>query len=46
MTTAPTSSDTLLKTLRDKREDNVCVVNPAGELLALASREYFRDLRK
>lgn len=42
--TAPdsTTADQALAMIKEKRIDNVCLVNAAGELKALAAREWFK----
>mmetsp|Transcript_12214 Transcript_12214/g.26283 ORF Transcript_12214/g.26283 Transcript_12214/m.26283 type:complete len:502 (-) Transcript_12214:787-2292(-) len=45
--TAPagTNSEAALSLIKSKRADNVCIVNSNNELVALATREYFKDAR-
>jgi IMP dehydrogenase len=45
--TAPesTTAEAALAMIKDRRLDNVCIVNAAGELVALAAREWFKDAR-
>ena len=47
--TAPvdtTTSEQALEILKSMHAENVCMVNSAGELVALATREYFKDARR
>lgn len=45
--TAPeaTTAEQALDMIKKQRIDNVCLVNAAGELKALAAREWFKDAR-
>ena len=45
--TAPegTTAEQALDMIKRQRIDNVCIVNAAGELKALAAREWFKDAR-
>lgn len=46
--TAPpgTTAEQALELIKSKKIDDVCIVGPSGELLALATREWFRDGRR